>query len=107
MKKKEKKVKKAKKEKPQKKTKDFIPSQFLDLIREMKQIQDDENIDDDNLNINKQYKPTSIPYKIPEEWKYNSEEEINNEILNIENNNYDLFIDPDKKSSIIFFRFIS
>ena len=97
MKKKEKKVKKPKKEKPQKKTKDFIPSQFLDSIREMKPIDDEENIDDDNLYINKEYKPTSIPFKIPEEWKYNSEEEINNEIFNDENNNYDLFIDPENE----------
>ena len=86
---------KIKKEKNQKKPKDFIPSKFLDLIREMKLIDNKEINEKEIINNNNQYHSDNIPCKIPEEWNFDSEEEIYNEIFNEEINNYEFFIDPD------------
>ena len=86
---------KTKKEKNQKKPKDFIPSKFLDLIREMKLIDNKEINEKEIINNNNQYHSDNIPCKIPEEWNFDSEEEIYNEIFHEEINNYEFFIDPD------------
>ena len=94
MKKKEQKEKILKKEKIPQNPKDFIPNNLIDKLIPQSQIY----YPQEAINEKNKYKPIFYPNEIPEEWNYNSLEEINEEInLNKEE---ELFFDSEHEKII-------
>ena len=91
--KKESKEKIIKKEKIPYNPKDFVPNNLIDKLITHSPIYFPQEF----LSEKNNYEPIFLPNEIPEEWNYNSEEEINEEIFSVHDN---LFFDEEHEKII-------